>query len=75
VNVYPNPVVNQLTVQLNNSFKATHYEVYNMMGEMVAKSNINSSSLTIDVTGLSTGVYSLSVSSENQNITSLFIKN
>lgn len=75
VNMFPNPAVNQLTVQLENTFNATHYELFNMMGEMVAKGNINSSYVTIDVASLATGVYSLSVSSETQNISSLFIKN
>lgn len=63
VKVYPNPVKNSLSV--SGITKDQQYEIYSMDGKMI-KTGTYSSGKTIDVNGLTKGVYLLKI--ENQNL-------
>jgi uncharacterized surface protein with fasciclin (FAS1) repeats len=74
VNVFPNPVNEQVNIQLENTSGMVRYDIFNMVGEMVLTGTMNTPFITLDVQGLENGVYSLTVTSPTQNISTLFIK-
>ncbi len=57
LSVYPNPVVNELTVEGNYSGKK--YEIIDLNGKVITSHPIADSQLTIDVSFLQTGLYIL----------------
>lgn len=68
VTVYPNPVTNVLTIQINNG----GYDVLrllNNMGQVVADQSINSNTNTINLANLPTGMYFLQLTGKNNTIT------
>ena len=67
LNVYPNPVVNQCTVQIENFDGASKtLEVFNMMGQVESIQTLTQESTLVDLSGLSKGVYVFRISSENR---------
>ncbi len=70
--LYPNPVSgNSLNVQ--SSFENLNYEVYNIIGQVVAKGNITNTN-TIDISNLNSAVYHIKFNSGEQTIMKRFIK-
>ncbi len=66
LNVYPNPVVNHCTVQMENFDGASKtLEVFNMMGQMESTRILTQESTLVDLSGLSKGIYVFRISSEN----------
>jgi M6 family metalloprotease-like protein len=67
LNIYPNPVVNQCTVQIENFDGATKtLEVFNMMGQLQTTQLLSQESTSVDMAGLSKGVYVFRITSENK---------
>jgi hypothetical protein len=63
INVYPNPVVNELEVELfNTNFKKSTISIYNVSGQEVMTGTMLGKNKKIDVQNLSNGVYMLKVS-------------
>jgi len=58
--VYPNPVSNQLTVELNNYTSEVSYRLMNTMGQIVTE-GVFLGNTTLSVDKLSTGMYYLTV--------------
>jgi polyhydroxybutyrate depolymerase len=72
ISVYPNPVANELRIEnLNSPIK--NISVFNAEGQLVMEPS--TSSRTIDVSGLSNGVYQVMVAAEKGLFSSSFIKN
>lgn len=72
---YPNPASNQLTLSFNVVAKRT-VEIYNLLGEKLYSTKVNTTNLNIDVKTFENGVYFIKSTDENNNITtSKFIKN
>lgn len=61
--IWPNPAVKSLNVNLN---QATKIVVYNIMGQVVATQNGHIGSNSIDVSTLSSGVYTISAGNDIQ---------
>lgn len=66
VNVYPNPATNNLTVNFNlDTDSQVSFEMFNLLGERVyvsAENNfVGNNSVTIDVTNLTAGMYTLNM--------------
>ncbi|WP_281847238.1 T9SS-dependent choice-of-anchor J family protein [Olleya namhaensis] len=75
ISIYPNPTVSALTIKVNNSDLPTAYQVYNMLGQLITKSQINNAQdLTIDTTPFSNGMYFIKISKAGNAITLPFIK-
>ena len=78
VQVYPNPAVNQLQVQLNTSVEASNVEVmiFQLDGAMRYRNVISSEQVqsTIDVSGLPAGTYMLRINDGQQIVTKRFVK-
>jgi len=59
VNVYPNPVIDWLTIQINQQANG-NYELYSIAGRLISNGDFeNVNNLTIDVTALPIGIYTL----------------
>ncbi len=72
--ISPNPVINQLTIQSADAIQS--YEIFDLSGKriMEAKNQLKSN-ISVDVSGLQTGVYMLQVKDSKGNISSAkFIK-
>lgn len=72
IDVYPNPVENDLYLDLKVNGPLTAY-IYSMDGQLVKTINANKNIL--DVSDLSSGQYILSLSDEQNNYRSKFLKN
>ena len=51
--VYPNPINNQLNIQLQNNLELKKVTIYNQLGQFIKEEN----KLTIDVSQFSKGLY------------------
>jgi len=73
VNIFPNPVSNNLTIE--NPFSGSlQLKVFNQLGQIVLKQK--TSSTLLDVSKLSKGIYFLNINSEDGNTQTIkFIKN
>ncbi len=68
VKVYPNPNNGQFTLSLSNVNTTCNVEVYNVLGEQVYQSNINSDNTKINLSGQPNGVYLYRVISQEGNL-------
>ena len=68
VQLYPNPVKDQLNITLNNNLSLKGIQVYNNLGQLIKKSNIG----TIDVSDLQ-GVYFAKIITDKGNVTKRII--
>jgi hypothetical protein len=59
--VYPNPVIDMLTVESNETGKRK-YNLFDINGQSILKGTIHKQSFNIDVSGLKAGMYILSIS-------------
>jgi hypothetical protein len=62
--VYPNPVGNTLTVELNNS-SAKLIEITDLSGRLILSRSGNGETMDVDVAGLANGVYYVKLRSDN----------
>lgn len=71
--VYPNPATNHIQIIGLDNAKSAAYQIYNSLGQQVAKSSTLSGD-KIDLSYLNAGIYMISVLSENKAQTLKFIK-
>ncbi|HLP14434.1 MAG TPA: ice-binding family protein [Flavobacteriales bacterium] len=57
VSVYPNPFNTQIHVQTESQLKNAGVYIYNYLGELILEKNISNQLITIDASGLTTGIY------------------
>jgi hypothetical protein len=69
--IYPNPATNKLTVK---GLAKADYRIVSILGQVVGSGNINNDEFPIDISGLSSGTYSLSLFSEGESQSVKFIK-
>lgn len=55
--IYPNPVTGSVTLQALNSGKMNSVIVYNLVGTEVLKASVNGSTIVIDMSSLTSGMY------------------
>lgn len=67
VKIYPNPVKDILNIDCLSTEKITAIRLYTLNGSIITHENLNSSLSTIDLSFLSSGIYILSVTSEEGN--------
>ena len=70
--VYPNPVINTLTVEISESVDL--FEIYTITGELVFKQTDCSEKMVIDVHDLSNGIYMIRLTNGNSIATQRFVK-
>ncbi len=73
VNIYPNPVADKLMISAPNAaFK--QYTIYNLNGQVMSRSKINTKEIEVNVTKLSTGIYLLKLDVDQTSETHKIIK-
>ena len=72
VNLYPNPVKNNLTIELKSNVD-TNIEIYNILGKRVFTNLINKTS-NLNLQDLKTGIYIVKITQNNSTITKKLVK-
>jgi uncharacterized Ntn-hydrolase superfamily protein len=74
VEVYPNPAINELKLQLDASIIAESIEVFDINGKLLHTEKMNSSSKSIDISRYAKGLYFLKLNAQSGEITVRFVK-
>ncbi|MFN8273960.1 MAG: T9SS type A sorting domain-containing protein [Flavobacteriaceae bacterium] len=72
--VWPNPVGNSLYIESAPNVSLQSVIIYNAMGQLVNSYSAQDNLLTIDVTNLASGCYSLEINSNQEKVTKKFVK-
>ena len=72
INAYPNPVRDILNISLNQNIQGI--EVFNTLGQLVAKKTLNDTQGQLDLSFLSAGTYFLKAHCDNNTVTTKVIK-
>lgn len=73
--IYPNPVNNVLNISVKNEISINNLSITDLNGRVVTSSSSSSSSSSIDVSNLSSGVYFVSIETNEGRGTAKFVKN
>jgi hypothetical protein len=71
--IYPNPALSSFTVSSNSIEKNVRFEIFNIVGGKVFEDQF-SEQQTIDVAGLPSGIYCISLHTENTTSVQKLIK-
>ena len=66
--VHPNPVSHWLNVQWAQKEVGTNYQLVNHIGDVVAIGKIENTQMSLDLSGLSSGIYILNTASSNTKL-------
>jgi hypothetical protein len=66
--VYPNPVTDQLIIQSPNQGVSSEYTLFNGLGEVLLKGQLQRSVTTLDLSGFPAGMYYLRTGKENAQV-------
>jgi len=66
ITIFPNPVKNVMTIQANNEISMI--QLYNITGQVVLSQEVNAKSVTINTSGLTSGVYTLKAVTGNGSV-------
>ena len=72
--LYPNPVSTQINISFPKSVENAEFALYNVLGEKILQTRITSMKNSIDVSGLSSGMYIASITSNNKTTSYKIIK-
>ena len=73
-NIYPNPSADRLAIQLPTGSDNGTATIFDVRGRLVISKKIESNTQNIDLKVLSTGAYTIKVSSRNKLGTKKFLK-
>lgn len=68
LNVYPNPAVDQVSLQTNLE-NPTHYQLVNSNGEVILDGALNQQNETISLSNVSSGNYFMTITNGNETVT------
>lgn len=71
--IYPNPVSDYIMI-LSNHYEQCEITIYNILGRSVIKTQLNHNENMIDVAGLSSGTYIMSISNGTSHTMMKFVK-
>ncbi len=74
VNVYPNPIADILTIEMQENQLPVSAIVIDMQGKTVVKKLLNQTTNTIDLSELKNGIYTLTISANKQTATYKIVK-
>ena len=72
--LYPNPVSTQINISFPKNSERAEFALFNILGEKVLQTNVTSLKNSIDVSGLSSGMYIASITSNNKTTSYKIIK-
>lgn len=72
LSIYPNPFTTSINVMLNDAMQGNSYDlvVYNILGEMVARTTVTKQLTTLETANLSSGIYFYKVIANGKTIQS-----
>jgi len=73
ISLYPNPANESVTIEVPENMDRSELIFTNMIGQTVLRKNVTSTSVTMDLTGFSNGIYFVHVQNGNQRITKKLI--
>lgn len=73
--IYPNPVSNQLTVQIPSQLEEARVRLYDVLGKKILDTKVTAINKTINTSTLSKGVYLVKIDSDGLAVTKKIIKN
>ena len=75
ISIYPNPTKDNLTIVLNNVNENVNYEIFNTLGQQMAKGNLVANSThTLQMSSYQTGIYFVKLSTNTHTMTKKLIK-
>ncbi|WP_458626518.1 T9SS type A sorting domain-containing protein [Winogradskyella sp. PC D3.3] len=75
IKIYPNPIQNNLTIELTNISEDVSYQIYNTLGQQISKGNLSSSSMhTVNMSQYESGIYFVKISTSTSSMTQKLIK-
>lgn len=72
--LYPNPVSTEINISFPKDADQAEFKLYNVLGKMVIKANINPLKNRVDVSELPSGMYIVSITSNNKTTSFKIIK-
>lgn len=72
--LYPNPVSTEINISFPKSAENAVFAIYNILGERILEKNITTLNNRVDVSGLSSGMYIASITSNNKTTSYKIIK-
>lgn len=75
INIYPNPVHEKLNITISNNSTIQQIDIIDLSGRKVISSKPNSANTSVNVEGLRSGTYLITISTENGVKTKRFVKN
>lgn len=72
--LYPNPVSTVINISFPKSAENAEFALYNILGERILQTNINTLKNSVDVSGLPSGMYIASITSNNKTTSYKIIK-
>ncbi len=72
--LYPNPVTTQINISFPASADNAEFALYNVLGERILQTNITTMKNNVDVSGLSSGMYIASITSNDKTTSYKIIK-
>lgn len=73
ITIYPNPVTSKLMLELGSPPEDSHYELYNISGQLIQSQQISSESTPVSMENFQAGVYILQVKKSKKSIRSFKI--
>jgi hypothetical protein len=74
LDVYPNPVVDKLTVTVSDNLAESTLKIYSANGTLISEKNITNVKTTVDFSKLNAGVYLIKVEGKNGSAVKQVVK-
>ena len=75
ITYFPNPVANNLTINLSTTYEKVEIQIYSTVGQLVRTINrTNSVQTMVNLSELSTGTYLMKINADGKTKSSLIIK-
>jgi hypothetical protein len=74
LSIYPNPVEELLSIQLEHPLEKAQIQVLNLKGEIVKQSSITGTRASLEVQDLAKGMYMICIQTASELLTEPFIK-
>ena len=73
INIYPNPVKNELTIELKSKTEKVSFEIFNSIGQSVYKGNLIEKTI-VQTSNYEPGVYIIKINTDKNTVVKKFVK-
>ena len=74
ISVYPNPVVNELNINVSEQVENVTVSIYNVAGQLVINENFTNNNISVNTANLTQGVYIAKININGKISTVKFVK-